>query len=446
MVDEKFGLTAILAAASRVERGARSTPRPSPPSELIATAVVPRYEHVRAWGDEVSPTFLEELTRKNCDIRAAAEAGRSPKSLLKADFLAISGGGDQGAFAAGVLSGWARRGDRPEFEAVTGVSAGALAAPFAFVGPTYDGMLRDVYTQYGASDLYKSRGVRGYFSDAFENNSPMQKMVESYATDRLLDEIAQGYQDGRRLIILTTNIDAQRPVIWDLSAVAASAEPDRREMFAKILLASSAVPGIFPPIYFPVLTSDGATYSEMHVDGGVTAQLIFVPPETRLIQIEDRLFSQRRKRALHVIRNSKIVPEHAYTKARSLPITSRAFRTMVKYQVVADLARLYNFTVSNNTDFRYCAVPASLTMKNAGPFDKERALDLFTSGEKVGEADLWSSLPPNSPSSGQAFIEDCLQKPASSSAQKPQANALSLEPWAERKAKDRVEDDRPLQT
>ena len=397
MAQDEYGLAAKLAAASRMERRARSTRRDPPPVDLVESAVVPGYEHVRVWGDEVSPSFLEGLARKDEDVRAAAEAGRSPASLVKADFLAISGGGDQGAFAAGVLSGWAKRGNRPDFEAVTGVSAGALAAPFAFIGSGCDSVLRDVYTRYGARDLYKSRGLRGYFADAFENNAPMQQMVESYATDRFLDQIAEGYRDGRRLFILTTNLDAQRPVVWDLSAVAASARLDRREMFAKILLASSAVPGIFPPVYFPIITSNGSAHTEMHVDGGVTAQLIFVPPEAKVIEIEDRIFPKRRQRNLYVIRNSKIAPEFTYNTPRSLPIIARAFRTMVKYQVIADLARLYKFAQSNNTMFYYCAVPASLGMKARRPFDKKLAQELFASGEHVGSQGLWSSVPPYSP-------------------------------------------------
>ena len=367
------------------------------PASSVEGAIVPGYDNVRVWGDEVSQPLLESIARKDEDVRAAAEAGRSPRSLLQANFLAISGGGDQGAFAAGVLSGWATRGDRPDFEVVTGVSAGALAAPFAFIGPSCDRVLRDVYTKFGAHELYRSRGLRGYFTDAFGDNEPMKRVVDSYATDRFLDQIAEGYHNGRRLFILTTNLDAQRPVVWDLSAVAASRQPDRREMFAKILLASSAVPGLFPPVYFQVLAADGKKYTEMHVDGGVTAQLVFVPPEAKVLEIEDNIFKMRRKRNLYVIRNSKIAPEYQPTLGRALSITSRAVRTMVKYQVISDLARLLKFAETNNTSFHYCAVPASLEMQGRTPFDKSLAQELFVSGEEVGLKALWSAIPPYSP-------------------------------------------------
>ncbi len=407
MARHRTGWAAALGAL-RLNRRAVTVPRDPLPTELVATVVVPGYEHVRSWGDEVTETFLESIARKDEDVRAAANAGRSPRSMLKADFLAISGGGDQGAFAAGVLSGWAKRGDRPDFEVVTGVSAGALAAPFAFIGPGCDKVLRDVYTMFGAPDLYKSRGLLGYFSDAFEDNAPMKRMIEGYATPRFLDQIAEGHRDGRRLFIMTTNLDAQRPVVWSLSAIAASGRADRCEMFTKVLLASSAIPGLFPPVYFPVVATDGKTYSEMHVDGGVTAQLVFVPPEAKVIEIEDKIFKKRRARDLWVIRNSKIAPEYRSNAPRAMPIIARAIRTMVKYQVISDLARLYRFAESNNTSFHYCAVPSSQVTGDTKPFDKSIAAKLFASGEEVGAKGLWIAKPPHSPMLEQSFSADAM--------------------------------------
>ena len=146
-------------------------------AELVEGAIVPGYDKIRTWGDEISEPLLEFIIRKDEDVRAAAEAGRSPRLLLQANYLAISGGGDQGAFAAGVLSGWSSRGDRPEFEVVTGVSAGALAAPFALIGIGCDRVLREVYSDFGAAELYKTRGLRDYFTDADGDNEPLRKVT-----------------------------------------------------------------------------------------------------------------------------------------------------------------------------------------------------------------------------------------------------------------------------
>ena len=234
----------------------------------------------------------------------------------------------------------------------------------------------------------------------------LREVIQSIASSRFLDQIAEGYRDGRRLYIMTTNLDAQRPMVWDLSAVAARSSADRRDLFAKILLASSAIPGLFPPVYFPVVAGDGKIYTEVHVDGGVTAQLVFVPPEVKVFEIEDKIFKMRRARDLYVIRNNKIAPEYETTPRRALSIMAQAVRTMVKYQVISDLDRLWRFAESNNTSFHYCAVPASLNTKGNAPFDKVLARDLFAAGEKVGLNGLWSSTPPYTPASERPLISD----------------------------------------
>ena len=79
-------------------------------------------------------------------------------------FLAISGGGDDGAFGAGLLAGWSARGDRPVFGLVTGVSTGALSAPFAFLGGEYDAKLKQKPVSYLAA-LKAGLGPRSFVYD-----------------------------------------------------------------------------------------------------------------------------------------------------------------------------------------------------------------------------------------------------------------------------------------
>jgi predicted patatin/cPLA2 family phospholipase len=376
--------------------GSDTTRDPLPRGE-VETARVPGYDHIRLWGDEIQPSLFDAVTLIDKQVLAAAQAGRFPDGLNRADFLAISGGGDQGAFAAGVLRGWTERGDRPVFEIVTGVSAGALGAPFAFLGKGYDRALKDIYTKFSAGDLYKSRGFLAYFEDALEDTSKLREIIGHYVTDQVLDEIADAYNDGRRIYVLTTNLDAERPVIWDMTAIAASRRPDRRDLFIKVLLASSAVPGIFPPVYFDVVGSDGRMYREMHVDGGVTAQLVFVPPALKVLEIEKSVFGKVRERALHVIRNGKINPEYQLSEPRAISISSRAVTTLVKYEVIADLLRLHNFAQDNNTAFFFTAVPASFDAMSSMDFDTAYAAKLFETGVTVGQLGLWSTTPPLSP-------------------------------------------------
>ena len=398
MARRRIILTIILAGAIALAGCKSSDPTRDPlPRGEVETARIPGYEHIRNWGDEVQPSLIEAVTVLDKQVYAAAAEGRVPDGKSRADFLAISGGGDQGAFAAGVLKGWGERGDRPVFEIVTGVSAGALGAPFAFLGSKYDGALKDVYTKFSAGDLYKSRGIFAYFEDALDDTSKLREIIGRYVTEQVLDEIAAAYGDGRRVYVLTTNLDAERPVIWDLTAIAASRRPDRRDLFIRVLLASSAVPGIFPPVYFDVVGSDGKMYREMHVDGGVTAQLVFVPPALKILQIETSVFGKVRERALYVIRNGKINPEYQLSEPRAIPISSRAVTTLVKYEVIADLERLHHFTQANATAFYFCAVPASFDAMSSMDFDTAYAAKLFQTGVTAGKLGLWATSPPLSP-------------------------------------------------
>lgn len=233
----------------------------------------------RFWGDEVTSELRSLVTNQYRQIKSAASRGVRPASLKRADYLAISGGGANGAFGAGFLKGWSKRGNRPEFEVVTGVSTGALAAPFIFLGTKYDTELEKIYTVYGDRDIMRSRGIFGVFGSALYDNAPLRALISNHVTDDVVDAMAAEYRMGRRLLVQTTNIDAQRPVVWDISAISASQRQDRRDLIVNILLASASIPAVFPPVRLPVHTANGEVYEELHVDGGVSAQVFFAPPE-----------------------------------------------------------------------------------------------------------------------------------------------------------------------
>ncbi|HKX13301.1 MAG TPA: patatin-like phospholipase family protein, partial [bacterium] len=199
-------------------------------------------------------------------------------SLPPVNFLAVSGGGDNGAFGAGLLNGWTAAGTRPEFKAVTGISTGALIAPFAFLGPKYDHVLTTVYTTISKDDIFKKRGlIRGFFSDAMADSAPMGQLIERYVDRGLLDAIAAEYAKGRLLLVGTTDLDALEPVIWNMTALAASKHPRALDLFRRIMLASASIPGAFPPVMLDVEV-DGVRHQEMHVDGGTIAQVFLYPP------------------------------------------------------------------------------------------------------------------------------------------------------------------------
>jgi len=188
--------------------------------------------------------------------------------LPPVQFLAISGGGENGAFGAGILCGWSAQGTRPQFELVTGVSTGALAAPFAYLGSLYDPQLRAVYTELTPAHVLLRRYLTAaLFDDAMADNSPLYQTISRYLTREMLAAVAKTYEDGRLLLIASTDLDSQQPVIWNVGAIAASGQPRALDTIRRILLASAAIPAAFPPTMFDV-TLDGRAYQEMHVDGG----------------------------------------------------------------------------------------------------------------------------------------------------------------------------------
>jgi predicted acylesterase/phospholipase RssA len=371
--------------------------RAAVPGSEIEAARVTGYSDIRFWGDEVTPTIEAVIRRQYRQVRQATVAGEPGVSTRKAEFLAISGGGGDGAYAAGFLSGWTRSGQRPHFEVVTGVSTGALAAPFAFLGSRYNGVLRDIYTRYSDSDLVVDRGFLGFLGSSRYDTAPLKRLIEQYMTDDVLEAIAQEYAKGRRLLVQTTNIDAQRPVIWDLSAIAASQQPDRRDLIAQVLLASSAIPGLFPPVRIQV-NADGRSYDELHVDGGVTAQIFFAPPRTRFARFEQMAFGGARERTLYVIRNGKLTPDYKPAEERAFPLAIRSIATLTKYQGLSDLRRLDRIARETNARVLFTSIPPTFTQTPRSEFDRLYMRELFSVGEQMGQSGrAWRSGPPPAP-------------------------------------------------
>ncbi len=207
-------------------------------------------------------------------FRQAGPAGNAMKPL---NLLAISGGGEDGAFGAGLLCGWSEQGSRPVFDLVTGVSTGALTAPFAFLGPAYDAQLKAVYRQVQPADILEKRGLLlAVFDDALADSTPLFRLISQYLDTAMLRDLASAYDQGQSLLIATTDLDAQQPVIWKIGAIAQSGHPKAAETIRKVLLASAAVPAAFPPAMFDV-TMNGKPHREMHVDGGAMAQVFLYP-------------------------------------------------------------------------------------------------------------------------------------------------------------------------
>lgn len=323
--------------------------------------------------------------------RERATLGLSDKAPLPpACFLAVSGGGDNGAFGSGLLNGWSATGTRPGFKMVTGVSTGALIAPFAFLGPAYDDELREVYTTMTPDRVFEQRGyAAALFDDAMADTTPLAKLIARYADQKLLDAIAAEYRKGRLLMIGTTNLDAQRPVIWNIGAIAASGRPGALELVRKILRASSAVPGAFQPVLIDV-ELDGRKHQELHVDGGAIAQLFLYPPS-----IDLRHTGRQRERHAYIIRNARLDPDYAVTEPRTISIAGRAVSTMLSASGRNDVLRTYFVSRRDGVDYNLAYIGTDFEMTEKGQFEQPYMRALYDYGYRQAlSGQAWHKTPP----------------------------------------------------
>lgn len=354
--------------------------------------------NIRAWGDE-APQKLDAIIEKR--IREYSEANTDYFGKHAAypamEYLAISGGGDNGAFGAGVLCGWTKAGTRPQFTIVTGVSTGALIAPFAFLGSEYDDELKEVYTTLKSENIIESTvgtifdGIAGGL--ALANNSPLAKKIDETITQEMYDRIAVEHRKGRRLLIGTTNIEAQRSVIWDIGAIANSGNPDGLKLFRQIMLASSAVPGVVSPVFIDVMAGS-KKYSEIHADGGVTAQVFLYPLQST--SRESILFRESKiPRHLYIIRNAKITPEYKPIKPGLFSLSERSVETLIKYQGIGDLYRLYVGAKRDGIDYNLIYVPSDFSVVSQELFDPFYMAAIFERGYYMGKNNVqWMTAPP----------------------------------------------------
>ena len=294
--------------------------------------------------------------------------------------LALSGGGANGSYGAGFLKGWTASGKRPGFDVVTGASVGSLIAPFAFLGSDYDRDLEAIFTSGVTEDLLRVAGVNAIIGSAVFKAEPLRKLIAKYADDRLVDAVAVRHRQGKLLIIATTNLDAQRTTLWNMGEIASSDAPGRYELFRNVLAASAAIPGIFPPAFINV-QADGNSYFEMHVDGGVTSNVLAVP-EDILVSATSSLSSGSR---VYVIINGKLAPDAVQTVDATLPIVARAFQTSVKANTRNAMIATYDFCRRNNWQFYATAIDSGKAIES-GPidFDTDQMKELYAYGFAKG--------------------------------------------------------------
>ncbi len=340
-----------------------------------SAATPPGFEHVR-W-TEGDPALADTL-------RGTLRPG--PDGLL--NIIAISGGGANGAYGAGLVSEWTKRGGRPVFQLVTGVSVGALSAPFVFLGSGWDAQLSDSFLNGDIQHLLQGRGLAALITPGIYSKKPLKRLVDHYVTDDLLAAVAAEHAKGRRLLVATTNLDTEQLVVWDMGAIATHGGPAARKLFADVLVASSSVPVVFPPSLITV-EDGGRRFREMHVDGQ-TESGFFGVPQTLLLgpTLAPTPYHVR----FYVIVNGSIEPAFAVTPRATIPILSRTASAAEIGALRSLLIANAEFCRANGCSLYIASLPQGVRDESLD-FSAEHIAALFSAGKSEMDADrAWQSI------------------------------------------------------
>ena len=340
-----------------------------------AAAAIPGIPDARFWADSTS------------DFIAALPQQSGP-------WLALSSGGSDGAFGAGLLAGLSEVGKRPDYAVVTGVSTGALMAPFIFAGSRHDAALRAAYTKVTAADIFEV----GNTGESFVDSWPLKELIAKQITPELLADVAAAHKAGRRLFVVTTNLDAERSMVRNMGAIAAHAgDPNDGgaavTLFRNVLLASSAIPGGFPPVLIDV-EADGKRFQEMHVDGGIGGQFFVAPAALMAATSDYRLPATQ----LFIVINTGLAPEFRVVERSTPSIATKSVSDVVKVDTRLMMDRAYLAAKRSGVDFNLATLPADFNVISRGPFDPDYMTALFQAGQALGKgATPFGNEPPAYP-------------------------------------------------
>jgi len=366
-----------------------SPDNPAVPPDLLDEVSVGRLEGLRSWGDGRSELPEERMSEQAQLVRQTQlETGR------EFNVLALSGGGQSGAYGAGLLNGWTQNGSRPVFDVVTGISTGAIIAPFAFLGSKYDPVLKTIYTTTTSADIGRMQVLAGLVrGTGLMQPVGFEKLLADYVTPELMEEIAIEARKGRFLLIGTTNLEAERSMIWNIGVLANSNYPRKLELMRDIIQASASIPGVFPPVRITVNHGD-QQFDELHVDGGVTEQVFLYPPSVSIKDFEKALGYELDKR-VYVVRNAKLDSTYEELKSNTVKIVERSLNTLIKMQGRSDVKQIENIAKRDGFQFRLSAIPESFDVASKEFFDPNYMRPLFALGfENGADQSSWMRTAP----------------------------------------------------
>ena len=319
---------------------------------------------------------------------SVARRVRAQRAGQPVNILALSGGGADGAFGAGALVGLTRSKLRPQFSVVTGVSTGALIAPYAFLGPDWDDQLVEVYTSGRAEHLLHSRGLGALFGSSVYSGTPLKQLVDRYATDALIQAVAREASTGRLLLVATTDVSTGEPVIWDLGSIAMNGGAGARALFRDVLVASASVPGLFPPVVIRVQEQQ-ALYDEVHVDGTVSVPF-FVP--LAFVEPTRDASDPSHGAVVYVIVDGRLSEQPAPLRLRARSILSRSVSAGLNHMLRTTLELTATDAELEGAQFQFAAIPLAYPERRSFDFRTQSMRSLFQYGYQCAQAGrLWTS-------------------------------------------------------
>jgi predicted acylesterase/phospholipase RssA len=388
----------VLVFAALCVAGCGTLPRNAVPVESMASATVPGLPDVRAPGGRPSVAITDDL-RRSFEQESPEDFPLGSDGYVHYAHLALSGGGANGAFGAGFLNGWSKTGERPTFKIVTGVSTGALMAPFAFLGPAYDDALREFYTTTTTRNIFRPLSLLPQLlgGESLADSGPLRALIERHVAPELLHQVALAHAAGRRLYFGTVDLDSQNFVVWNMGLIAASGAANALEMFRKVMLASASIPVAFAPVLFEV-EADGRRYDEMHVDGAVGANVFYSGGVFSFSEARAGVGRGVGQEEIFIIHNGQLPPVPRVTPRSVRAIASRSFASASKAAFVGDLFRIYAVAVREQAGFKWITMPTGVEMKRSELFDTvlmQALYDLGYSNAVAGQ--IWATEPPGLP-------------------------------------------------
>ncbi|MFO1315086.1 MAG: patatin-like phospholipase family protein [Burkholderiales bacterium] len=385
----------FIALAALSLAGCGILPRNAVPIEKMGAAVIPGMPDVRATAGRLDPAMVDDLARSFAqESREDFPAG--PDGRVRYSQLALSGGGPNGAYGAGFVNGWTRTGKRPKFKIVTGVSTGALMAPFALLGPKYDDALREFYTTTASRNIFRMLSILPQLlgGESLAETGPLQAMIAQYVDAAFLREIAQAHARGQRLYVGTVDLDAQNFVVWNMGLIATHGNDQALELFRSVMLASASIPVAFPPVFFEV-EAEGRRYDEMHVDGSVVTRVFYTGGVFSFASARDRAGGDPWVADVYVIHNGQLLPVAETTQRTLRGIAARVFDTTGKAAVIGDLFRINAVVTREQSRFHWVTIPEDFPLGGNEVFDPVAMGNLYDLGYRNALAGPdWRTAPP----------------------------------------------------